>query len=217
MWTEEAIEALTKLALEGKSAAWIAAALGAPSRNAVIGKAHRIGIKLNGWRTGPARERAAVERPQPTEIPKLRPAPRPRSARPPVPREQKREPSWVFAEAEVGIMRRIGFEAIRASECRWPVGDPRQEDFAYCGLEAAKGQSYCAGHCRVAYRPPKGRAPDAPHTGPWGAKRLESVRSPDSGAGRAANEARWDGSANRAKERTGVGSGLFEDFAAACK
>src|SRR5271166_3599223 len=54
MWTEQTVETLRKFALEGRSAAWIAAALGAPSRNAVIGKANRIGIKLNGaMRAGP--------------------------------------------------------------------------------------------------------------------------------------------------------------------
>ena len=48
MWTEAAIETLKQLALEGKSASSIAAALGAPSRSAVIGKANRIGVKLTG-------------------------------------------------------------------------------------------------------------------------------------------------------------------------
>ena len=48
MWTDEAIDTLRRLALEGRSASSIAAALGAPSRNAVIGKANRIGIKLGG-------------------------------------------------------------------------------------------------------------------------------------------------------------------------
>ena len=48
MWTDAAIETLRQMALEGKSASAIAAALGAPSRNAVIGKANRIGIKLTG-------------------------------------------------------------------------------------------------------------------------------------------------------------------------
>ncbi len=47
-WTAEAIETLIRLALEGRSASFIAAALGAASRNAVIGKANRIGVKLNG-------------------------------------------------------------------------------------------------------------------------------------------------------------------------
>jgi GcrA cell cycle regulator len=54
-------------------------------------------------------------------------------------------------------MRRLRFEDIREFACRWPLGDPRSGEFAYCGLTPAKGQSYCAGHCRMAYRPPPAR------------------------------------------------------------
>ncbi len=48
LWTDETIETLKALALQGRSARAIAEVLGAPSRSAVIGKANRIGIKLNG-------------------------------------------------------------------------------------------------------------------------------------------------------------------------
>src|SRR5277367_5546720 len=48
LWTAEAVEDLKRLALEGRSASVIAAALGVGSRNAVIGKASRIGVKLSG-------------------------------------------------------------------------------------------------------------------------------------------------------------------------
>jgi GcrA cell cycle regulator len=145
MWTEQAIETLRKLALEGKSAASIAAALGARSRSAVIGKACRIGIKLNGGGGGRTERR-------PMETPRRRSIPRERALVPTVAREQKREHSWVFAAAEVGEMRRVGLLEIGAIQCRWPLGDPTEDDFAYCGLEAAKGHAYCAGHCRMAYR-----------------------------------------------------------------
>ena len=56
LWTAEAVEDLKKLALEGKSASHISAALGVGSRNAVIGKASRIGIKLSGGGRLRARE-----------------------------------------------------------------------------------------------------------------------------------------------------------------
>ena len=54
-------------------------------------------------------------------------------------------------------MRRVRFEDIREFACRWPLGDPRSGEFTYCGLTPAKGQSYCAGHCRMAYRAPQPR------------------------------------------------------------
>jgi GcrA cell cycle regulator len=158
LWTEETIEILKRLALEGRSASLIAVALGAASRNAVIGKANRIGIRLNGDGRGCARRSApsgayrlpsgAVSRPKPTpgegsSAQALSHDPR-----------EERKPAWAFVEAEVGEMRRLRFEEIRQSECRWPLGDPRSGDFAYCGLTPAEGRSYCAGHCRMAYRPP---------------------------------------------------------------
>jgi GcrA cell cycle regulator len=157
MWTEQAIETLRKLALEGRSASSIAAALGARSRSAVIGKACRIGIKLNGGGTRATREGGRTERP-PGETPRRRSIPRDRALVPAVAREQKREHSSVFAAAEVGEMRRVGLLEIGVIQCRWPLGDPTEDDFAYCGLEVAKGHAYCAGHCRMAYRRPYGQA-----------------------------------------------------------
>ncbi len=157
LWTEEAIEVLKTLALQGRSARAIAEALGAPSRSAVIGKANRVGIKLNGGSP------AGADRPRAASVPRDRAVcergPRAVSSRraavPALPREPRR-PQWVFAEAEVGDMLRLGLEEIAEANCRWPLGDPLSEDFAYCGLPPARGRSYCAGHCRLAYQPPKG-------------------------------------------------------------
>ena len=69
LWTDEAVETLRQLARDGLSASGIAAALGAESRNTVIGKASRIGVKLGG---GPAARRAARSQ---TPIRKTRPGP----------------------------------------------------------------------------------------------------------------------------------------------
>ncbi|HKI14567.1 MAG TPA: GcrA family cell cycle regulator [Roseiarcus sp.] len=167
MWTEAAIETLRQLALEGKSASSIAAALGAPSRNAVIGKANRIGVKLTGnvHSSAPRAPRASTERPR-----------RPAIARtdcalwkrvPALARERK--PTWVFAEAQVGEMLKVGLENIGEGACRWPLGDPTSEDFVYCGVQTAKGRSYCAGHCRMAYKPPNSRV--------WDGQRYVAIES----------------------------------------
>ena len=177
MWTEQTIETLKKFALEGRSAAWIAAALGAPSRNAVIGKANRIGVKLNGVRSAPYGEGSGLES-QPTipwgrrahpngeasrpqrqalaDSPSRRAVSRARSRAPAIVGERRQADRRIFATAEVGEMRRVGFTEIREIECRWPLGDPTMEDFAYCGLQVARGHAYCAGHCRLAYRLPNG-------------------------------------------------------------
>ena len=162
LWTAEAVEDLKKLALEGKSAAGIAAALGVGSRNAVIGKASRIGIKLNGGGRAAASSKTGGRRAQWATIANHPPgAAKPGSAVA-LARDPRAEPgqgrdAWTFGEAEVGEMRRLRFEEICESACRWPLGDPRSGDFAYCGLTPAEGQSYCAGHCRMAYRSPQAR------------------------------------------------------------
>lgn len=154
LWTNEAVETLKRLALEGFSAAGIATALGAESRNAVIGKANRIGIRLNG-------DGRASSRPPSTAAAGAR-----KLAAPPLPNEV-RKPAWTFANAEVGEMRRVRFADIRHFACRWPIGDPTQGDFAYCGLAPAEGRPYCAGHCRMAYRPPNARAGRGADEGRW--------------------------------------------------
>ena len=127
MWTDEAIDTLRRLALEGRSASSIAAALGAPSRNAVIGKANRIGVKLGSAnclapgaaRGGAERPRRAIPRSEPLSggrtlprraaIPRSEPISGERALTPAFPRERERKASWIFADAEVGEMRRVGF------------------------------------------------------------------------------------------------------------
>jgi GcrA cell cycle regulator len=168
MWTEAAIETLKQLALEGKSASLIAAALGAPSRSAVIGKANRIGVKLTGnlHPSAPRAPRASSERPRRPAIARADRALRNRAV-PALPRGRK--PTWLFAEAEVGEMLKVGLEDIRDGACRWPLGDPTSEDFVYCGLQTANGRSYCPGHCRLAYKPPNARV--------WDGERYAAVES----------------------------------------
>jgi GcrA cell cycle regulator len=177
LWTAEAVEDLKKLALEGRSASHIAAALGVGSRNAVIGKASRIGIKLSGGgRPGaPNRARGSAHRIQWTPFASPQQSAPVLSGDQGVTPGQGRGAAWALGEVEIGEMLRLRFEEIRESACRWPLGDPKSGDFAYCGLTPVEGQSYCAGHCRMAYRPPKtgaGRIPGERHglrplANPW--------------------------------------------------
>jgi GcrA cell cycle regulator len=162
LWTAEAVEDLKKLALAGKSASHIAAALGVASRNAVIGKASRMGVKLGGGARGPGTLKARAGRPQWASAPYTRPGAVDQGSdvalvSDPGVQLRERRAAWTLGEAEIGEMRRLRFEDIREFACRWPLGDPRSGEFAYCGLAPAKGQSYCAGHCRMAYRAPQAR------------------------------------------------------------
>jgi GcrA cell cycle regulator len=165
LWTAEAVEDLKKLAHEGKSASHISAALGVGSRNAVIGKASRIGIKLNGGGPGSLRGKvpARAGRSQWASGPYTRPSADNHGSDAAAARDPQLSPGdgrpagRSFGVAEIGEMRRLRLEEIRDSACRWPLGDPRSGDFAYCGLTPVGGQSYCAGHCQMAYRSPQAR------------------------------------------------------------
>jgi GcrA cell cycle regulator len=167
LWTAEAVEDLKKLALEGKSASHISAALGVGSRNAVIGKASRIGIKLTGGGgasvrgKGPPRaarlQWAPAHTTRPNTDAQRSSAAAARDLQLPLPPSDGRAAGRSFGVAEIGEMRRLRLEDIRDSSCRWPLGDPRSGDFAYCGLTPVGGQSYCAGHCQMAYRSPHAR------------------------------------------------------------
>jgi GcrA cell cycle regulator len=150
LWTEEAIEILKRLAFEGRSASVIALALGAPSRNAVIGKANRIGIRLNGdgRAPSPGSAPAGAHRPSAAAASRSRPQVWPR---------KESAAARFCSEAEVEDMPRVKPEDIHQFACRWPLGDPSAGDFAYCGHRSVEGYSYCAGHCRMAYRSPTAR------------------------------------------------------------
>ena len=147
LWTAEAVEDLKKLALEGKSASHISAALGVGSRNAVIGKASRIGIKLSGGGGASVRGKGAPRAARPQWAPAHYPRPNADAQRsgaaaardPQVSPGDGRAAGRSFGVAEIGEMRRLRFEDIRESACRWPLGDPRSGDFAYCGLTPAGG------------------------------------------------------------------------------
>jgi GcrA cell cycle regulator len=133
MWTDAAIETLRQMALEGKSASTIAVALGAPSRNAVIGKANRIGVKLTGNIHGsaPRAPRSNADRPRRPAIARTESLGR-RAIVPAVPRERK--PAWLFAEAQVGEMLKVGFEEIRED------ADRRSDERRVCLLRHSDGE-----------------------------------------------------------------------------
>lgn len=130
-WTDERVTLLKQLWGEGKTAAEIAKVLGdGITRNAVIGKAHRL--KLSS-RLSPIQQNI-VKKPKSEVVP-------PRPARPSV-----RLPEFRGKE--------IKMADLGAQSCRWPNGDPQDESFSFCGCEAVAGLPYCDDHCRAAYQVP---------------------------------------------------------------
>ncbi|EJN11327.1 hypothetical protein PMI42_05362 [Bradyrhizobium sp. YR681] len=143
-WTDERIELLKQHFEAGLSCREIAADIGV-SRNAVIGKLSRLNL---------TRSRAVEDRRLERSL-----APPARAARA-VPRLQYAMLATIYGETDAPVVAGPIDEANRCSllelsenRCRWPISTPGAEDFCFCGNTAADGQSYCAGHSRLAYRP----------------------------------------------------------------
>ncbi len=161
-WTDERVDLLRKLWLEGLSASQIANELSnGITRNAVIGKVHRLG--LSGRAKAPA---PSVQR-QRTSERAVRPS-APRASAPIVrgnlafalaPRTMEAPEARTEEEAVVLPMsERVTIMELRESMCRWPLGDPASSEFRYCGAEAPIGAGpYCKYHARVAYQPAQDR------------------------------------------------------------
>ncbi len=188
-WTDERVEKLKELWGEGMSASQIAKVLGGVTRNAVIGKVHRLGLSNRGPAAAgedtketpapkakaakpAAKPAAAAEKPQPAPVPEeAAPAPLPAPVArrtPPVIRDatQPRAPGAPTPEEEAAratlaeiekIAKRIDLLDLTERTCKWPIGDPTEDDFAFCGLEAVPGKPYCQYHVAVAFQPMSSR------------------------------------------------------------
>ena len=134
-WTEERIELLRTLWTEGLSASQIADRLGEVTRNAVIGKAHRLG--LSG-------------RPSPVKVDRSA-APTSASARPgkPAPAVTR---AAVVPTVEPEPLTRVTLLSITERMCKWPNGHPGEPDFHFCGRRTNPGHSYCLEHTGRAYQ-----------------------------------------------------------------
>ena len=153
-WTEDRVGALKKLWLEGQSASQIAKQLGGGvTRNAVIGKVHRLGLSGRAAPSQPARTAATFRtaRPRPA-------AATPAPAQPSAPRRLEAvQPKLVqpAAPAPAPIPDLPGTATVMtlgAHMCKWPIGDPSSREFSFCGRRASEGV-YCVEHARVAYQP----------------------------------------------------------------
>ena len=139
-WTPERVVTLERLWTEGLSASEIAARFPGITRNAVLGKLHRLGRLGRGRPTALAKVR--MEKPQ-RALSVRHPKP-PALKRPPVAPASEAMPSWA------GEVTRV--EALRSWHCRWPIGDPHDAAFAFCGRRVA-ARPYCGNHRAVAYQP----------------------------------------------------------------
>ena len=160
-WTDERVELLRQLWLDGKSASQISTQLGhGVTRNAVIGKVHRLGL------AGRAKTPSSAAAPRVASAPRMSPRPASGGARAAVrgatalalSAEPALDTRPVFQEDDVVVPMslRVTIVDLKEAMCRWPLGDPTSSDFRYCGSPAASGP-YCAHHGKLAYQPVQDR------------------------------------------------------------
>lgn len=173
-WTEERVELLKKLWLEGLSASQIAGVLGeGVTRNAVIGKVHRL--KLTG-RAKPAsstpRARTAPRAPGIRRVSTSSGAGRPSSGIASMMKSRSMPAAPMHGATALKIDTDLEVEAYVAPQvqelyipedqrlsllqlnehtCKWPIGDPLSKDFYFCGQHSLETGPYCEFHSRRAY------------------------------------------------------------------
>ncbi|MDC3111016.1 GcrA family cell cycle regulator [Pelagibacteraceae bacterium] len=131
-WTHERIEQLKKLWEAGYTASNIATELGGITRNAVIGKAHRLGL------SGRMKSKSKVSSVSIVRKRKM-----------PVNKNSK----IIELTTSVEPMNPTSFADIKDGLCRWPLGEPEDLDFKFCGRKCAEGMIYCTEHHSLAYQP----------------------------------------------------------------
>lgn len=169
-WTDERVERLKSLWSEGLSASQIAAELGGVTRNAVIGKVHRLGLS--------GRAKPQIQAVRPVSAPRHKPA---APVRPAAPAQRTSMPMTIgnlviksdeqvelapaprvlpVVEPETITYERMSILNLTESTCKWPIGDPGRPDFFFCGRKSDNGIPYCTYHARIAYQPSAERRRD---------------------------------------------------------
>ena len=180
--TDERVQLLKKLWVDGQSASQIAKELGGVTRNAVIGKVHRLGLSNRPAGSGtksdaPTKAEASLAA---TSKPKAIPKPEvvakpvgPEAAAPipmrkaiipagqplpPQPSANEISPEALAKVTEVEKKsKKLSLLELTERTCKWPVGDPATEEFWFCGLATKAGKPYCEAHVGVAFQPMSAR------------------------------------------------------------
>ena len=156
-WTDERVELLKKLWADGLSASQIAGELGGITRNAVIGKVHRLG--LSGRAKSPSSSAPRARKPRSHMLRVSRPSMRGNTALA-LAYEMEQEPEPELIENIIPIGQRRTLLELNEDTCRWPIGDPASPEFFFCGGKPLTGLPYCGYHSRVAYQPANERRRD---------------------------------------------------------
>jgi GcrA cell cycle regulator len=175
-WTEDRVEKLKSMWTEGNSASQIAKELGGVTRNAVIGKVHRLGLSnragsIKTKRDAPTSRTTKKVRTKASSpkiktvidthipernaiIPMRKPILTPGQPLPPQPSANEISPEALATvkEVEKGA-KKLSLLELTEKTCKWPIGDPATDEFWFCGLTTQTGKPYCEAHVGVAFQP----------------------------------------------------------------
>src|SRR6056297_53913 len=158
-WTEDRVEVLKKLWAEGHSASQIAKELGGVTRNAVIGKVHRLGLSGRATPSRPVKRPPRLAHPKPRvrqDGAVLTPKPQPSAPETVLKTNEKVAMLSALPPQPLSDGEAATILTLRDSMCKWPIGDPADPKFAFCGRKSSDGP-YCAEHAKVAFQPAKKR------------------------------------------------------------
>ena len=152
-WTEERVEQLMKLWTEGLSASQIANRLGDVTRNAVIGKVHRLGLEP---RAKPQRKNIAMGQLDGNVISVSYSGNLAYKETPidDIGYDKNHEiiqPN-IHSLDESSDQFSVTILNLTENHCKWPQGDPGTEDFHFCGHQPLAGKPYCEQHAKKAYK-----------------------------------------------------------------
>tara|TARA_X000000368_G_C23040184_1_gene716500 strand:+ start:1762 stop:2265 length:504 start_codon:yes stop_codon:yes gene_type:complete len=139
-WNDEKIEKLKSLWSEGHTASQIAEMLGDTTRNAVIGKAHRLKLEARA----PSRQTSTAS----TNKQDTRPA---KKAQQPMSRKSKF--MSILLDKNFEPEKPTQLEELTESTCKWPIGHPDEKNFYFCGRKPIDSFPYCKLHVLYAFQP----------------------------------------------------------------
>jgi len=156
-WTDERIALLRKLWAESLSASQIAGRLGGVTRNAVIGKVHRLGLSKRVTASRLSRKRGEEEKKAALKAEAAAEETRRVEAFDRIKRQRE-----ALVRLSAPVVTPVSVENpsksftlldLKESMCRFPVGDPFESGFHFCGEPKTKGSSYCARHHSLCWQP----------------------------------------------------------------